>query len=175
MIYKIHGENIEVTDAIKEHIENKLSKINKYLSNPDKVTAKVVLSVYDASQKVEITIPLEQFTLRIEEEHGDLYTAVDHAADKLERQLRKQKTKLKAKMKKGKEEIKFDFDDNGETEEELIVRYKKVELKPMDAEEAILQMELLDHDFFIYLDMEKDAVCVVYKRKKGGYGIIETM
>ena len=131
MIYKIHGENIEVTDAIKEHIENKLSKINKYLSNPIKLLQKWYISLWCKS-KVEITIPLEQFTLRIEEEHSDLYTAVDHAADKLERQLRKQKQNLKLKWK-GKEEIKFDFDDNGETEEELIVRYKKVELKPMDA------------------------------------------
>ena len=152
MKYTIRGEKIEVTEAIKEYIIEKLSKIDKYFDNPEEVTANVLVRVKNREQKVEVTINTSLFQIRAEESHSDLYAAIDLVSDKVERQIRKNKTKLKNRYDKAQiSEMFFDYEsDEDEKEENLIKKRKKIELKPMDEEEAILQIELLDHDFYVF-------------------------
>jgi len=124
--------------------------------------------------KVEITIPMKSVILRAEEEKEDFYAAIDVIIDKLERQIRKNKTRLQSKKVKEAKEFAFEYIEEIPEETEInIVKRKKIGVKPMDEEEAILQMELLGHQFYIYKDIETNQVAVVYKRKDGGYGLIE--
>lgn len=176
MKYTIRGEKIEVTEAIKEYIIEKLSKIDKYFDNPEEVTANVLVRVKNREQKVEVTINTSLFQIRAEESHSDLYAAIDLVSDKVERQIRKNKTKLKNRYDKAQiSEMFFDYEsDEDDKEENLIKKRKKIELKPMDEEEAILQMELLDHDFYVFKNIETDTICAIYKRKDGYYGIMDT-
>ncbi len=171
MRYLIRGEKIQVTDSIKDYIEEKLSKMDKYLDNPENVEAKILIKVNGVEQRVEVTIQTKGYFLRAEEAHSDLYAAIDLIIDKLERQFRKYKTKLIDKSRQ--ENIKDNFDID-ETIEEEIVKRKKIYLKPMDEEEAIMQMELLGHTFFVFKNIETDTICVIYKRHDGNYGLIET-
>ena len=177
MKFNIRGDKLEVTDAIAGYVEEKLSKLNKYFKNDD-LLANVLLRVRGNSQKIEVTIPTDKFILRSEEEDKDLYAAIDLVTDKLERQIRKNKTRLnKQNIDNKYKEFNFDYevtDDEDTTEEEIIVKRKKLEMKPMDEEEAILEMNLLGHEFFVYKDMNTDNINVLYKRKDGNYGLIET-
>lgn len=180
--FNIRGENIEVTPAIREHIEKKIEKIERYFNEDINATAHVNLKVYNDKQtKVEVTIPMKNLTLRAEERHNDMYAAIDLIVDKLERQIRKHKTKVNRKFRE-REGVGLYFaateatvSPEASSEEEYeVVRTKQFDLKPMDEEEAILQMNLLGHDFFIYTDAETDGTNIVYKRKDGKYGLIET-
>ncbi|HHT38003.1 MAG TPA: ribosome-associated translation inhibitor RaiA [Mollicutes bacterium] len=175
MKIEIRGDKLLITKAIKNYIEEKLSKLDKYFKKPENITAKITLKVRGRSKIIEVTIPLNSFILRNEEEHGDLYAAIDLVVDKLERQVVKNKTKIKSKPLKSKN-IEIIFEDEEEVLEkpEVIVKRKKLEMKPMSEEEAILQMNLLNHDFFIFKDAETNHIHVLYKRKDGNYGIIET-
>ncbi len=174
MRYNIRGDKMVVTDAIKDYAEEKLSRLEKYFKD-DEVTANILARVKGNSQIVEVTIPTSKFVLRSEEENEDLYAAIDLVSDKLERQIRKNKTRLSRNMKESVKEFNFDFDiEEEEKPEEKIVKRKNIEMKPMDEEEAILEMELLGHSFFVYKDMETNNICVLYKRKDGDYGLIET-
>lgn len=177
MKYNIRGDKMVVTDAIKDYTEAKLGKLEKYFKD-DEVTANVLTKVRGNSQIVEVTIPTSKFVLRSEEENEDLYSAIDLVSDKLERQIRKNKTRLNRNVKENIKEFNFDFDDFDIKEEEeakeKIVKRKNIEMKPMDEEEAILEMELLGHSFFVYKDMDTNNTCVLYKRKDGDYGLIET-
>lgn len=173
----IRGDKIKVTDAIKNYVEGKISKLDKYFDDPASIKGNAIIRVKDNNQIIEITIPTNKFTLRAEEKNDDLYAAIDLVVDKLERQIRKNKTKLQSKKIKEKmsksfmlEAIESEDDDN----EGKIVKRKKVEVKPMSEEEAILQMELLEHQFYIFKDSETDKIAVVYQRKEGNYGIIES-
>ena len=173
----VRGDNIKVTKAIQDYAQEKLGKIEKYLGDSNNVRATVMVNVKGHRQKVEVTIPLKTVILRAEETREDLYAAIDVVVDKLERQIRKNKTKLQSK--KMKEIFSRDFmfesiEKDEEENEDKIVKRKKVEVKPMSEEEAILQMELLEHQFYIFKDSETDKVAVVYKRKEGNYGIIES-
>lgn len=173
----IHGDKIKVTDAMSDYINKKMEKLNKYLKNNDEIRANIIVRVRNSNQIVEITIPLKSFILRSEETKEDFYAAVDKAVDKLERQIRKNKTRLTTK--KVKNIYEFDFSDMNTEEEDStennnILKRKKIEIKPMDEEEAILQMELLGHQFYVYKDSNSDKICVVYKRKDGNYGVIES-
>ena len=170
----IRGDKLVVTDAIKAHIEEKLGKLDKYFDNAANIKAHVVIRVKDNDQIIEVTIPTNKFTLRAEEKHDDLYAAVNLMVDKLERQIRKNKTRISAKLKKEpKVDFIFDFDEPEENEDKIIKR-KTLDIKPMDEEEAILQMELLGHDFFVFKNIDEDCTSVLYKRKDGAYGIINT-
>ena len=171
MKYIIRGEKITVTDSIKDYIQEKLSKMDKYLDNPENVEAKILIKVKGVEQRVEVTIQTKGYFLRAEESHSDLYAAVDLIIDKLERQFRKYKTKLSHKIRQ--ENIQEDFDIDENIEEEVVKR-KKIYLKPMDEEEAIMQMELLGHTFFVFKNIETDTICIIYKRHDGNYGLIET-
>ena len=172
----VRGENIEVTKAIESYVKDKLKKIEKYLGDNEKVRATALLSVRGHNQKAEITIPLKNFIVRAEETRDDLYAAIDVVIDKIERQIRKNKTKIQARKTKDKTIKDFAIDEIEEEkeEEQIIVKRKKIEVKPMSEEEAILQMELLGHNFYIFKDSETMKVAVVYKRNESGYGIIES-
>ena len=171
MKFNIHGKNIEVTDAIKGYIESKIGRVEKYFNDTD-LTATVTIRVRGKEQIVEVTIPASKMVLRAEEKHNDLYAAVDLVSDKLERQIRKNKTKARKNLK---QTIIFnDFDvDAAEDVDDSIVKRKVIDTKPMSEEEAILQMELIGHDFFLFKNGKTNEICVVYKRKDKGYGILE--
>ena len=177
MKYNIRGDKLEITDAINNYVESKLDRLNKYFKEED-LLANVLLRVRGASQIIEVTIPTDKFILRGEEEAKDLYAAIDLVTDKLERQIRKNKTRLnKQNLDNKYKDFNLDYEITSEEEtdeEEIIVKRKNVEMKPMDEEEAILQMNLLGHEFFVYKDMHTNNVCVLYKRKDGNYGLIET-
>lgn len=176
--YNVRGENIEVTDALRSYVEKRLNKLEKYFELNQDVIAHVNLRVYrDRSAKVEVTIPLPYLVLRAEETTDDMYRSIDFVSEKLERQIRKYKTRVNRKSReKGLQDF---FVEQPEEEEKKpsefdIVRNKRVSLKPMDPEEAILQMDMLEHGFFVFEDAETNGTSVVYRRNDGRYGLIET-
>lgn len=174
MKLNIRGSKIEITDAIKSYLESKLQKLDKYFENPEEINANIVAKTKGIEQTIEITIPIKKAILRVEESNKDLYSSIDLAVDKLERQIRKNKTKIKQKNNKEKFDMFIDFEVEEELEEpETIVKRKTIDMKPMSEEEAILQMDLLGHEFFIFKDSDTDNNAVLYKRKDGNYGIIE--
>jgi len=171
----IHGDKIKVTDAMKDYIEEKLGRLNKYLENSDDIRANVIVKVKGHLQTMEITIPLKSFILRSEETQEDFYAAVDKTIDKLERQIRKNKTRLMSRNSKPAYDFNFEMIEvEEEKEDNKIVKRKTIEVKPMDEEEAILQMELLGHQFYMYKDADTNKPAVVYKRNDGNYGVIES-
>ncbi|MFC5604668.1 ribosome hibernation-promoting factor, HPF/YfiA family [Sporosarcina koreensis] len=183
--FNIRGENLEVTPAIREYVEKKVLKLERYFTEGANATAHVNLKVYNDKQtKVEITIPMKNLTLRAEERHDDMYAAIDLIVDKLERQIRKYKTRVNRKFREREgvaaflqsvEREKSNNEEQASDEAEFqVVRTKQFDLKPMDQEEAILQMNMLGHSFFIFTDAESDGTHIVYKRKDGKYGLIET-
>ncbi len=172
MRFEIVGKNITITETMREKIEKKLSGLQKYLLIDPDTTARVVARVYPASQKIEVTIPTRVGILRTEVEHEDLYAAVDIALDKLEDQLRRQKTRLN---RRHRDSLAENFLTEAEEEEyDIPVKTKTIAAERMDLEEAIMQMELSNHDFYIYTDDESGKISVVYRRNNGGYGLIET-
>ena len=137
----IHGDKIKITDAMRDYVKEKLEKLDKYLESSDNVRANVIVKVKNYDQTIEITIPLKSFILRSEETQEDFYAAVDKTIDKLERQIRKNKTKLMSKQNKPSYDFNFSFmEEDEEEEDQRVLKRKKVEVKPMDEEEAILQM-----------------------------------
>lgn len=176
MKLNIRGEKTEITEAMKSYALDKIKKLEKYLENSEEVTGTILFKVHGPKQKIEITIPLKNCTLRVEEEGQDFYSAIDTSIDKLERQIIKNKTRLSDKRNKGRIDFILDFELEEEQEENTnqIIKRKTVELKPMDEEEAILQMELLGHDFYVFKNIDKDGkISVLYRRKNNDYGIIE--
>ena len=172
MEINVRGTKVEITESMRNYVSEKLGKLDKYISL-EGVRASVLVKVRNYSQKVEVTIPLKTLILRAEAEEQDFYSAVDIVINKLERQIRKNKTKLQKREKKGLKELNVD-EAIEIPEEKEVVKRKKIDLKLMSSEEAILQMDLLGHNFFLYKDEETDMPAVVYKRKDGGYGIIES-
>ena len=174
MKFNIRGKNVEVTPAIKSYIEEKIGKLDKYFESADSITANVLARVRGKDQIVEVTIPVRKIILRCEVSHKDLYAAIDLVSDKIERQIRKNKTRIhQRKMKDTNIDFNLEFESDVEEESKTIVRRKTLEMKPMSEEEAILQMDLLGHEFFIFTDEEINKNCVLYRRKDGDYGIIE--
>lgn len=182
MKVEVIGKNgFQPSQANRQYAEDKLSKINVLLKDQEELEARVVCKVYNDHHKVEITIPARNIILRAESSDQDVYGALDKAVDKLVAQIKKYKTRTKTKdNKEGIKEI-FNNDqfDAKALEKEIIasqlVRSKSVELSPLTVEEAIEQMELLGHDFFIFQNKDKDnAVCVIYTREDGDYAVIET-
>ena len=170
----ITGRNIELTSGIKEAVEDKLSKLEKYFK-PD-TDVLVTLSVEKDRQKIEVTIPTKGHTIRAEEVSNDMYVSIDLVEETIERQLIKYRTKIVSKKLNAAANFKVEYleEQYDEEEEEVkIVRSKRYDMKPMYPEDACIQMELLGHDFFVFVNAENDAVCVVYKRKGNTYGIIE--
>lgn len=167
------AKNMELTDALKEIVQKKISKLEKYFEG--NIEAKATLTVQKNRQIIEVTIPFNGVILRGEEATSDMYKSLDLVEDKLERQIRKQKTRL---SRKHGESLRFaeinSIDFKSEEEEEgKLVKVKKFGVKPMNSEEAILQMDLLGHNFFVYQDADSNKVNVIYKRKDGDYGLLE--
>jgi putative sigma-54 modulation protein len=169
----VSGRNIEVTNALKEAMTIKLEKFEKYFRRD--IDAKATMSVTKGRHTVEVTIPLfNGVILRAEESSNDMYVSIDRVVDKLSAQLRKYKTKLE-KRYHANDTIKYESIPvhEEESQELKIVKTKKFPVKPMDPEEAVLQMEMLGHDFFVFRNGETDEINVVYQRKDGEYGLIE--
>ena len=168
----ITGRNIELTDGIKEAVQDKLSKLEKYFSADTDVF--VTLSVEKERQKIEVTIPVKGHIIRSEQVSSDMYVSIDLVEEIIERQLKKYKAKLADKQKdSGFFQDDFFEKDYMEDEEIKIVRSKKFDIKPMYPEDACIQMELLGHGFYVFVNAETDQVNVVYKRKGNTYGLIE--
>lgn len=173
MKFNIHGKKLDVTDSIKSYIEEKLGRLDKYFENPDDITTTVLIKLRGNEQVVEATINANKFILRGEESHKDLYASIDKVSDKIERQIRKNKTRMNKKVNRDlTKDFVLDFEENEENED-IIVKRKVIENKPMGEEEAILQMELLGHEFFAFKNVETNDVNILYKRKDGNYGILE--
>lgn len=171
----LRGKNIEITEAIEEKVGEKLSKLDKYFIVSENVEAKVLVRTYPYGQKIEVTIPTEYVLLRAEVVDQDLYNAIDLVIDKLEGQIRKYKTRLNRKSKNNKLAFNLaSIEPLDDEEEDVLVKTKTITPKPMDMEEAIMQMELIGHSFFVYRDTETDAISIVYRRNDGDYGLIET-
>lgn len=167
----IYGKQMSVRDSLKELIEKKLAKFDKFFG--EDTEAFVTCKVRKGVKIIEITVNYGGTTFRSEEESETFITALDRATESLEGQMRKNKTRLEKKVKGGAFDITaMDDDDEYEEEEEFKIRVKSFPFKPMTAEEAILQMNLLGHTFFAYSDADEGKVGVVYKRKDGGYGLI---
>ena len=175
--YSIRGENLEVTEAIRDYVVSKLEKIEKYFQPEQELDARVNLKVYrEKTAKVEVTIPLGSITLRAEDISQDMYGSIDLVTDKIERQIRKNKTKIERKNRNKKSTSQLFTDavvEEVETAPAKVVRSKQIDLKPMDLEEALLQMDLLGHDFFIYTDVEDNTTNVLYRREDGDVGLLE--
>lgn len=163
-------KNIELTNSLREIVEKKVSKLEKYFEPT--VEARVTLSVQKNRHIIEVTIPFNGVILRCEEATEDMYKSIDLVQEKLERQIRKQKTKL---SRKNNESLRFAEINNTDYKEDegKLVKVKKFGVKPMNSEEAILQMDLLGHNFFVFQDSDSNKVNVVYKRKDGDYGLLE--
>lgn len=169
----IYSKNMQLTDSLKEAAIKKIRRLDKFFQQD--VEAKVVLSIEKKIHKVEVTIPFNGRIVRVEEYSDDMYNALDEAVESLEQQIRKYKTRLQNKRHTN-ESIKFEniepLDDEDE-EEFKVVKTKRFAIKPMNIEEAILQMDLLRHNFFVFLNADTEEVNVVYKRKDENYGLIE--
>lgn len=172
MKFIIVGRNIDVTPGLKAAVEDKIGKLDKYF-NPD-TEVHVTLSVEKDRQKIEVTIPVKGSIIRSEQVSNDMYVSIDLVEEIIERQLKKYKNKILDKQQNASSFSKmFVENDYMDDEEVKIVRTKKFDLKPMYPEDACIQMELLGHSFFVFINAENDQVNVVYKRKGDTYGLIE--
>ena len=172
MKFIIVGRNIEVTPALRSTVEEKIGKLGKYF-NPD-TEVHVTLSVEKERQKIEVTIPVKGNIIRSEQVSNDMYVSIDLVEEIIERQLKKYKTKIVDKHQAGGSFSKMYVENDYVDEEEVrIVRTKRFDIKPMYPEDACIQMELLGHSFFVFINAETDQVNVVYKRKGNTYGLIE--
>jgi putative sigma-54 modulation protein len=179
MIYNIRGQRVQITDALRDYAEKKLSRLEKYFDPSITSEVNVTLSVTKGQHTIEVTIPISGMFLRAEERSDDMYASIDAVIDKLERQIRKHKTKVNRKIRQTGSS-KAVFQESGtsvsvlEDEEDFeLVRTKRFTFKPMDVEEAILQMNMLGHTFFVFFNSDSKSVNVVYKRGDGKYGLID--
>lgn len=169
----VTGRNLVITDAIREQVERKLSKFDKLFKSD--IEAHATFSTQKNQHVVELTIPIKNGAFfRAEGRTADMYMSIDEAVDKLSRQMRKHKTKIQKKFH-ANDSIRFEEipEDLDEPSGAKIVKVKRFDIKPMVPEEAVLQMEMLGHDFYVFLNGETDEVNVVYKRKDGDFGLIE--
>lgn len=173
MKYEIVGRNVEVTEAMRQHITEKLSTVEKYfLITPD-TKARIVCKVHKNDQKVEITIPTKLTSLRVEVMDDDFYAAVDKAIDKLEDQIRREKTRLAKRKQKNSftEDFVKELNSIASQEEKPVIKEKTAIMSELDIEEAITELELTGHDFYAFLEKENSKPCIVYRRNEG-YGIL---
>ena len=173
MKFIISGKNITVTEGLKTAVQDKLSKLERYFTPDTEVV--VTLSVEKERQKIEVTIPVKGNIIRCEQVSNDMYVSIDLVEEVIERQLKKYRTKLVTKQQNAAAVFKQDFlDEKSEDDEEIkIIRTKKFDMKPMYPEDACVEMELLGHDFYVFINAETEDVNVVYKRKGNTYGLIE--
>ncbi len=174
MQYIISGKNIDVTEGLKAAVQDKLGKLERYFTPETEVH--VTLSVEKERQKIEITIPMKGNIVRAEQVSDDMYVSIDLVEEIIERQLRKYKNKIVDQQQSAVSLSKAFVEEDIEDDEEIkIIRSKRFAMKPMEAEEACLQMELLGHSFYVFRNASTDEVNVVYKRKDGKYAVIESI
>lgn len=176
MAINVRGKNIEITPALKEYVAKRVGKVTKYFETLGEIT--VVLTVEKGRHIVEVTVPINGMLLRGEEATADMYASIDLVIEKLEKQIEKYKTKLARKLRGGIFKGEFAaaapaVPDAVEHEELKIVKTKRFAVKPMNVEEAILQMNLINHDFYVFSNAQTEEVNVIYRRKDGRYGLIE--
>ena len=172
MKFNIVGKNIEVTEGLRAAVEDKIGKLEKFFTEDTEVH--VTLSVEKDRQKIEVTIPVKGNIIRSEQVSSDMYVSIDLVEEIIERQLKKYKTKIVDKQQTAESFSQMYVDNNYMEDEEVkIVRTKKFDIKPMYPEDACIQMELLGHGFYVFINAETDQVNVVYKRKGDTYGLIE--
>jgi len=171
MKVQVRGRNIDVTDALKDYVGKRLGKLDKYIDNFG--DAQVTLTVEKDSHRIEVTIPINGMILRGEESTGDMYTSTDFVVEKLEKQIAKYKGKLQKRGARFVNGQKMAVSVIPDDDSPRLVRTKRFAIKPMPVEEAVLQMNLLGHNFFVFSNAETEQVNVVYKRKDGNYGLIE--
>ena len=172
MQYIISGRNIDVTEGLKSAIHEKIGKLERYFT-PD-TEVHVTLSVEKERQKIEITIPMKGNIVRAEQTSDDMYVSIDLVEEFIERQLRKYKNKIVDRQQAAASLSKAFVEEEIEDDDEIkIIRSKRFAMKPMDPEEACVQMELLGHDFYVFRNAISDEVNVVYKRKDHTFGLIE--
>ncbi|MCR5797756.1 ribosome hibernation-promoting factor, HPF/YfiA family [Eubacterium xylanophilum] len=168
----ISGKNLDITEGLRSAVEEKISKLERYFTESTEVH--VTLSTEKNRQKIEVTIPMKGSIIRAEEVSSDMYVSIDLVEEVIERQLRKYKNKLIDKAQNAAQLSRAFIEEDDYDEEQIsIIRSKKFAIKPMDAEEACVQMELLGHDFFVFRNADTDEVNVVYKRQNNTYGLIE--
>jgi len=176
MNFIITGRKVDVTPGLRERIHKRLGKLEKYFKDDPEI--RVTLSVSKDRHTIEVTIFSKGVIYRAEETDADMYAAIDQVVDVIERQMRRHKTHLEKKLKKEAFDVPYisPSSDEAEVDEETefkVVKVKKFAFKPMSVEEAILQMNLLGHEFFVFDNAENDAISIVYKRKDGNYALIE--
>ena len=176
--FTIRGKNVEITPALKDYVEKRIGKVTRYFKEVGEIS--VLLSVSKERQKVEVTVPVQGVLLRGQEVTDNMYTSIDLVIEKLDRQIRKHKTKMQRRFRDGTllDEAfaapAFAPTITDEEDEFPVVKKKKFSVRPMDVQEAIMQMNLLNHDFFVYRDADTETVSVVYRRNDGKYGLIES-
>ncbi|NLS44976.1 MAG: ribosome-associated translation inhibitor RaiA [Firmicutes bacterium] len=174
----MQSKNVELSKALRDYAEKKVLKLQKFFEG-DSVYAQVVFSAQKGLQIAEVTMQVNGLLLRGEEKTGDMYASLDGAVDKIERQVRKYKTRINRRLRQtGARIVESEFspgitDVEEHKEEARVVRTKRFAVKPMPTQEAIMQMELLGHDFFVFFNSDTEEVNVVYRRKDGNYGLIE--
>jgi len=171
MNINVRGKNFQITPALKDHVERRIGKLGRFFDTDQE--AQVTLTVEKDRHKVEVTMPLNGYLLRGEEETGDMYASIDLVIDKLEKQVEKYKTRVSRKIRDASIREMPPLSEIAEEEEPQLVRTKRFALKPMPVEEAIMQMNLIGHSFFVFSNADTEEVNVVYKRKDGNYGLIE--
>ena len=176
MRISITGKNLEISDYLRDLVDKKVSKLERYF--PQDTEALVTLSVEKNRHIVEVTIPFDGGVIRGEEVTGDMYASIDNVLDKLEKQIIRHRTKLEKNLRAGA--FKYDeplfggtYDDYDDEEGPRIVRVKRFNIKPMSEEEAMLQLEMVGHSFYVFINSDTNLMNVLYKRKDGNYGLIE--
>ena len=175
--FTIRGNNVEITPALKEYVEKRIGKVTRYFKEVGEISA--LLTVSKERHIVEVTVPVQGVLLRGKEESKDMYEAIDLVVEKLERQIHKHKTKMQRRLRDDTIMMDaFAASSIAKVEDDVddfpVVKRKKFVVKPMDVQEAIMQMNLLNHNFFVYRDGDTEEVCVVYRRDDGKYGLIQS-
>src|SRR5690554_508678 len=172
MEIRIQGKNLEVTKALQDYAEKKVAKISKFFEQ-EPLEVQVTMAVERETHIVDITVSVNGLLLRGEEKTADMYSSIDGAVNKIERQVHKYKTKINRRLREDNRVVLPSRDETEEAPEPVIVRTKRFAVKPMSVTEAVMQMDLLGHDFFVFFNADTDEVNVVYKRRGGNYGLIE--
>lgn len=167
----VRGRNVDISNSLRDYVEKKVGRLERQFDSA--IAATATLSVERDRHTVEVTMPLGGLVLRGEETTGDMYSAVDLVVDKLERQIDKYKTRVSRRLRSGEEKLIAEQVESGGDRDPRVVRTKRFNLKPMTLDEAVLQLGLIGHDFFIFTNAESERINVLYRRKDGNYGLIE--
>lgn len=174
MAITVRGKNIDITPALRDYVEKRVGKVTKYFDALGEIT--VLLTVEKGNHIVEVTVPVNGMLLRGEESTTDMYTSIDLVIEKLERQIEKYKTKIARKLRNGVfkgDLVTGSVAPAADSDDFRIVKTKRFAVKPMDVQEAVMQMNLINHDFYVFTNADTEEVNVVYRRKDGLYGLIE--